>query len=133
MRIWRIKNSWIAAALASVIVIGLIVLIPVSAGRVEIRGNLSPKDIAEIRQWHLTNCPAMWPKAYPAWLPSAPRRQLSAMLNPIEIISAPGDTRVIVVYRGFETYYYDRKGKHRWGHSSYALVKGEKGWKIQRP
>lgn len=133
MRIWRIKGSWLAAGFALVIGVGLIALIPVSAGHVEIRGKLSPKDIADIRRLHQTNCPTLWAKSYPTWLPSAPRKELSAMLNPIEIIAAPSESKVIVVYRGFNTYYYDQKGKHRWGHASYALIKEQNGWKIQRP
>jgi hypothetical protein len=50
------------------------------------------------------------------------------MLNPIDVIAAPSEGSVIVVNRGFERYYYDSRGKHRWGHASYTLVKGQKGW-----
>jgi hypothetical protein len=128
MRIWRNKRSWIGAATSLVVLIGLGALITRSSGHVEIRGKLSPEDIAEIKRLHQSNCPMVWASSCPRWLPIAPRRQLSAILNPIEIIAAPGEGRVIVVYRGFERYYFDRKGKHRWGHASYTLVKADKGW-----
>lgn len=128
MRIWRIKSSWIAASISLTIIVGLIALIPVSAGRIEVRGKLSPRDVAEIKRLHQIHCPIVWASSYPTWLPKAPRRQLSAILNPIETISAPSEKYVIVVFRGFERYYYDTKGKHRWGHASYMLMKGTNGW-----
>jgi len=128
MRIRLNKGAWIGVGISFVVLIGLGALISSSSGHVEIRGKLSPKDIAEIKRLHQINCPMVWASSCPGWLPIAPRRQLSAILNPIEIIATPDEARVIVVYRGFERYYFDQKGKHRWGHASYTLVKAEKGW-----
>jgi hypothetical protein len=70
----------------------------------------------------------IWAGSYPTWLSIGLQRKLSAVLSPMEIIAVPSDGTAIVVYRGFEHYYYDEKGRHRWGHASYSLLKGSKGW-----
>jgi hypothetical protein len=49
-------------------------------------------------------------------------------LNPIEIIAVPKPGSATVVYRGFDNYYYDRKGKHRGARVSYKLAKDASGW-----
>ena len=96
--------------------------------RVEIRGNLSPVEIAAIIRSHQSNCPPVWAAVCPKWFPVSVHRQISGMLSPIEIIAVPGNERAIVVYRGFEQCYYDKRGKHRWGLASYKLAKDAKGW-----
>lgn len=125
MKICRIKRWWFAAAISFAIFFAVVAILPYTAGYVEIRGNLSPKDIAEIKRVHRSK---VWPGPYPDWFPMAAQRKLSAILNPVDIICAPSEERAIIVYRGFDNCYYDKEGKHRWGNASYTLVKGPKGW-----
>ena len=96
--------------------------------RVEIRGAFSRSDIAEITHLHHLVCPNVSPAIYLKWFPTSLQRQISVALNPIDIIALPKDGEAIVVYRGFNNYYYDKKGKHRFGTASYTLAKGTNGW-----
>jgi len=97
---------------------------------VEIRGTLSPRDVAEITRLHRSACPIVLRTIFPKWFPISVQRHISATLNPIEVVAVPGDGRAIVVYRGFEQYYYDARGKHRWGHGAYRLAKDANGWQV---
>ena len=107
---------------------GLAALRSSLTNRVEIRGTLSRDDVAEITRLHRAVCPTVWLGVLPKWLSISVRRHVSGILNPIEVIAVPEDGKAIVVYREFERYFYDKKGKHRWGHASYPLVKDAKGW-----
>src|SRR5256885_719061 len=100
MMIWRNRRSWIVATISLMILTALVALIGYSADRVEVRGKLSTKDIAEIKRLHRFNCPIVRFGSHPEWFPYAIRRQVSVILNPIDVICAPEDGEVIVVYRG---------------------------------
>ncbi len=109
----------------------LVMIIGLSASRwcfspVEIRGVLSQTDLAEIRRLHGVWSPS--PSLCPGWLPVFLRSRVSAFLNPIQAITIPWPGAATVVYRGFDEYYYDRKGKHRGGLISYTLAKDARGW-----
>jgi hypothetical protein len=97
---------------------------------VEIRGTLSSGDVAEINRLHRLICPVAPSGFYPKWVPVSLCRQISAVLNPIEIIAVPADHRAIIVYRGYDEYRYDFKGRHRWGLASYKVAKDTNGWHV---
>jgi len=118
----------LGAVSVSVIVGGAAALRSALINHVEIRGTLSPSEVAEITRLHRSVCPSVSPGVFPKWFPIWVRRQISGALNPIEVIAVGGDGSATVVYRGFEHYHYDKMGKHRWGHTSYTLAKDIKGW-----
>jgi hypothetical protein len=93
---------------------------------VQIRGVLSQTDLAEISRLHRVWCPT--PALCPRWLPVSVRSRISALLSPIEIIATPQPAKATVVYRGYDNYYYDRKGKPRRQWVSYTLAKDASGW-----
>src|SRR6266436_5373565 len=61
--------------------------------RVEIRGTLSPGDVAEISRLHRSVCPIAWPRVYPKRFPVSVRSYLSGALSPIEVIAVPEEGR----------------------------------------
>lgn len=124
----RPRRKKIALVVASsLFVIGcLLALRGLLGNHIEIRGTISSRDLRTITGMHSSHCSVAWPGLQ--WFPDPIRNLVIARLNPIEIVSVPKDGMAIVVYRGFDTYYYDKRGKHRWGTSSYTLVKDSKGW-----
>jgi hypothetical protein len=110
------------------LLVGALAVLRGSLGRVEIRGTLTRADLREITRLHGSQSQSVWSPAAPKWIPATVRDFVSGTLNPIETIAAPGNGKVIIAYRGFRQYYYDEKGKHRWGVASYTLVKGTNGW-----
>lgn len=122
----RIKKVAVVAAISLLIVGSFLGMLFLLSKPIEIRGAISPRDLAAITRGHSSHCGLAWPGLN--WFPVSIQKNVSAKLNPIEIIAVPKDGVAIVVYRGFNTYYYDKRGKHRWGTSSYTLVKDANGW-----
>jgi hypothetical protein len=129
----RARRVYILAFIWLSVVAGLAILFYPRASRLEIRGAISSKDLAEIKRLHRVVCPKVWSGIYPKWLPVALERRISVTMNPIEIIAVPSESRAIVVYRGFELYHYDQNGRHRRGLASYTLERGANGWQRTSP
>ena len=129
------SRSWIKRA--AVVAVAMLLTLGGWAGLrsssrpgIEIRGKLSSNDVAQIRRLHRSVGQPIWPNILPKWFAPGLRREITSALSPIEIIAVPSDGRAIVVYRGFERYYYDKKGRHRWGDAAYTVAKDSKGWHV---
>jgi hypothetical protein len=98
-----------------------------------IYGNLSPKDVAEIRAFHEAECAK---RIGPAWYqevcPKAIRLQVAAIMNPIEMICGQGDGSAVILYRAWQIKYYDRHGEHRWEYQAFKLERQNNVWKYGR-
>jgi hypothetical protein len=122
----RTKKVVLTAAVTLFLIAVFFVLRALLSNHIEIRGTISPRDLAAITGNHNAYCGVAWPGL--KWFPEPIRNFVIARLNPIEIVSVPKDGVAIVVYRGFDNLYYDKKGKHRWGTAYYTLFKDESGW-----
>ena len=119
-------------AVAVSIVILLASVLPVASycmkPRLQIRGQLSHRDLAGILRAHREVCPEGPINGKWRWLPISIEKYVSSQLNPIEIIAVPASGHATIVYRGFYHFYYDEKGKHRWGTATYHLSKERGTW-----
>jgi hypothetical protein len=122
----RTKKVLSIAAVLLLLIGGFLALRGLLSNHIEIRGTISPRDLAAITQVHSSHCSVAWPGL--KWFPEPIRNLAIARLNPIEIVSVPKDGVAIVVYRGFDNFYYDKTGKHRWGTAYYTVVKDRSGW-----
>ncbi len=130
MRPRRIKQVVLILALGFALAL-IALLIFISNDRPpKILGSLYPADLDAVRSFHRTNCPLALSKTLPVWIPASLRHYISGRLNPIETIAVPSSEHVVIVYRGYEKIYYDKRGKHRFGHATYDLYKGPNGWYV---
>ncbi len=122
----RVRIIILFLGLAFVLAAGVIALRPGSA---KVYGNLSPKDVAEIRSVHRTlRAKSFGPGWYQRSCPVFFRRCVAGALNPIEGIYVQENGWVIVNYRSANKPAYDIHGKRRWGREHYRLAKGPNGW-----
>ena len=123
----RVNRVALLLGLAALATGGLIIALPRNATAVY--GNLSPKDVAEIRAFQVAECAKrIGPRWYQELCPKAIQLQVAAIMNPLEEICGQGDGSAVVVYRAWQVKYYDRHGEHRWEYQAFKLKRETNVW-----
>jgi hypothetical protein len=92
----------------AVLATGLLILF-LPGNATAVYGNVSPKDVSEIRAFHLTECAKrIGPVWYQDLCPKAIQLQVAAIMNPIEEICGQDNGSAVVLYRAWQVKYYDR-------------------------
>jgi hypothetical protein len=124
----RVNRVALFLGLAALTAGVLIIFLPGNA--TAIYGNLSPKDVAGIRAFHVAECAKrIGPVWYQEVCPKAIRLQVAAVMNPIEEICGQSNGSAVVLYRAWQIKYYDRHGEHRWEYQAFKLEREKNVWK----
>jgi hypothetical protein len=117
-------------------VLGVIGFYCFSGPRITIVGNLSRRDIAQIKTAVHRHITTALPRRHLSWLPMFVQRSIPDTRHPIMWIAAMPDGTVRVWYRvnaaeGARVGMWYIGGEHRWGEADCILVRGPKGWVIR--
>src|SRR5215468_7704597 len=128
------RRPWLYLALALIILSGFVWHL-LSPPPITVVGNLSRKDVAQIKRAVHRNVITVLPPRHLKWLPNGIQHIFPDLFHPITWIALMPDGSVRVWYRveaieGAKVGIWYTGGEHRWGTAECRLSRGPEGWQI---